>query len=133
MSLRFVKHLVLPALTLGLTLAGWTPVHAQDATFQVRFGTRRPHWESVRGTHVRVVRDTDRPDYDVFRYQGNYYAYNNNRWYRSRHQDGDYVVVEDRDVPRDFSRVPRERWRNYPQTWPNWSDDNDRHHHHHQH
>jgi len=129
MTVRFMKHLVLPALALGVVLA--VPAFAQDAPLQVRFGTRHPHWQSVRGTHVRVVRDTDRPDYDVFRYGGSYYAYSNNHWYRSHRQDGDYTAIDDRDVPRDFSRVPRERWRNYPSNWPTQDTDTDMHHHRH--
>jgi hypothetical protein len=128
MNVRFMKHAVVAALALGLAFA--TSARAQDATLQVRFGTH-PHWESVRGTHVRVIRDRDRPDYDVFRYGGWYYAYNNDHWYRSHRAEGDYRAVDDRDVPSDFQRVPRERWRNYPSTWPQRNDMNDMRRHHH--
>ena len=27
---------------------------------------------------------------------------------------GGYAAINDRDVPREFSRVPREHWQNYP-------------------
>lgn len=128
MNVRFMKHTVVAALALGLAFA--TTARAQDATLQVRFGTR-PHWESVHGTRVRVVRDQDRPDYDVFRYGGWYYAYDNDHWYRSRRADGDYRAMDDRNVPRDFHRVPRDQWRNYPSTWQQNDMDNMRHMRHH--
>ena len=59
----------------------------------------------------------DRPDYDMFRYGGNYYAYNNNQWYRSRRDRGEFRAIDERLVPRQFTMVPREHWRNYPTAW----------------
>jgi hypothetical protein len=55
--------------------------------------------------------------YDVFRYGGSYYAYDNNRWYSSDRESGEFVAMDVRSVPSELSRVPREHWRNYPTTW----------------
>jgi hypothetical protein len=91
-------------------------------TFQVSFGST-PHWAGVSGTRVEVVSGADRPAYDVFRYGGTYYAYNNNRWYSSTRDRGDYTMIQDRSVPTELSRVPREQWHNYPTTWGNQNGD----------
>jgi hypothetical protein len=113
-------------LALSLTFAMVASVQAQDrhdqrpsgttATLQVNFGTA-PHWSGVRGTHVQMMRQTERPKYDMFRYGRTYYAYNNNQWYRSNRMNGGYVYMNDRDVPREVSRVPRAHWQNYPSGW----------------
>ena len=87
-----------------------------DATLQVTFGSR-PRWGSVSGTRVMEVRSRQRPDYDVFRYGSSYYAYNNDRWYMSNRWDGTYSYVDERSVPRELRRVPRNHWRHYPQGW----------------
>jgi hypothetical protein len=87
-----------------------------SATLQVNFGTT-PHWTSVRGTRVREIRQADRPGYDMFRYGGHYYAYNNNRWYTSNRDRGSYAPIDDRSVPSELSRVPRDHWQNYPSSW----------------
>jgi hypothetical protein len=89
-----------------------------SATLQVRFGGS-PHWMGVNGTHVETVPMAERPDYDVFRYSGTYYAYDGNRWYTSARESGQFTMIDDRDVPAEFSRVPREEWRQYPGTWNN--------------
>jgi hypothetical protein len=87
-----------------------------SVTLHVTFGTT-PHWAGVRGTRVEEIPLAERPGYDVFRYGGTYYAYNNNRWYMSPRETGDFTVIDDRSVPSELSRVPREHWRNYPQGW----------------
>lgn len=138
MKVHTHKHLVLPMLALSLTLAMATQARAQgdqdrgSTTLQVNFGSR-PHWNGVRGTHVREVRSGERPDYDVFSYGGNYYAYSNNRWYKSRRQSGQYAAIDDQSVPKEFTRVPREHWRNYPTGWTdnNSSTTTPRHRHQH--
>ena len=124
MNTRRRTRLLLPLLALGLTFALVASAHAQDrqhqggtsATLRVSFGTA-PHWVDVPGTRVRTIRQGERPDYDMFQYGGNYYAYNNNRWYMSSHQSGDFAAIDDRSVPSDFSGIPREHWRNYPSAW----------------
>ena len=117
------RHLLLPLLVLSMTLATAATIrvpasHAQGtaATLQVNFGTGS-HWGTVHGTRVREIRSGDRPDYDMFRYGNSYYVYNNNRWYSSRRGRGEFRVIDDRYVPREFSRVPRDHWRNYPSGW----------------
>lgn len=119
-------RLLVPAIALGWSLA--MTVSAQAATrhnqmtsgtstsLQVNFGST-PRWQTIPGTNVREIRGDLRPEYDMFRYDGNYYAYNNNRWYRSRWDRGEFMWIEDRYVPSQFTRVPRAHWRNYPSAW----------------
>ena len=136
------KHLLLPLLALSLTLPMAAPVRAQDrhdrgpdnasVTLQVTFGNM-PHWTGIRGTRVQEIRQRERPDYDMFRYGGAYYAFKNNRWYTSRRMRGGYTVMDDGSVPRELSRVPRGHWRNYPSGWSEPNNDprhdgNGRHH-----
>jgi hypothetical protein len=116
-------HLLFPLLALGLTLAIATSAYAQyqgssstSATLRVSFGTA-PHWAVISGTRVEGIPQAERPDYDMFRYDGNYYAYNNNRWYTSRADRGEFTAIDDRSVPSELSRVPRDHWRNYPSGW----------------
>jgi len=87
-----------------------------SGTFQVTFGTR-PHWSGISDTGVEIVPMAERPDYDVFRYGGMYYVYNSDRWYSSSRESGRFTAMDDRDVPREFSRVPSGQWRNYPTAW----------------
>jgi len=136
MNLRNPMHFLLPMMALSVTLAMVAPseVKAADVSLQVRFGST-PHWVAVPGTDVRYIRQGDRTEYDVFRYGRRYYAYNadNGRWYMSRRERGRYVMIEDRAVPRELRRVPRDSWRNYPTSWEdrngrghrqNWDDRN---------
>jgi hypothetical protein len=125
---RSKKHLLLPLLALGVTIAMATSAQAQDRNYngaqrpalslQITFGSA-PHWDAVRGTNVRYIRRGDHSDYDMFRYGRNYYTYNNlnNRWYMSRSYRGRFRLIDDRAVPADFRRVPRDNWRNYPTAW----------------
>jgi len=46
-------------------------------------------------------------------------VYRDSRWYSSRRSDGEFSQMNDRDVPREISRVPRSHWRNYPSSWSN--------------
>ena len=92
-----------------------------SATLQVNFGST-PHWTGVSGTRVEMVPAAERPDYDVFRYGGTYYVYNSNRWYSSPRESGQFTMIDDRSVPSEFSRVPREQWRHYPAGWGNQND-----------
>ena len=110
----------LPILVLGMALAVAQPAHvavaATGASFQVTFGTA-PHWDGIPGTRVREIRTAERPDYDMFQYGGNYYAYNNNHWYSSCHSSGQFREIESRRVPGALSKVPSEHWHNYPSGW----------------
>jgi len=87
-----------------------------SAGLMVSFGSR-PHWAGVSGTRVEVVSAAERPDYDVFRYGNSYYAYNSNRWYTSSRESGQFTPIDDRSVPSELSKVPRDQWRNYPASW----------------
>jgi hypothetical protein len=89
-----------------------------SATLRVTFGST-PRWGNISGTRVETVPVADRRDYDVFRYDNTYYAYNNNRWYSSQRETGDFTVIDDRTVPSELSRVPRDQWHSYPATWQN--------------
>jgi hypothetical protein len=126
MTIHPKKHLLVPLLALSMTLAVAAWVSAQDrhdqggtsVTLQINFGTA-PHWEAVRGTRVRVIRQGDRTDYDMFRYGRYYYAYNhdNDQWYRGRNWRGRFMLIDERSLPAELRRVPRQHWRNYPSSW----------------
>jgi hypothetical protein len=125
MIIRPRRHMLVPLLTLCMTLAVAAAVQAQDrqhqgsgasATLRVSLGTA-PQWVDVPGTRVRTIRQGERPDYDMFQYDRNYYAYRDNRWYMSPRESGDFTLIDDRSVPSDFSGIPREHWRNYPSGW----------------
>jgi hypothetical protein len=126
MIIRPRRSWLLPLLALCMTLVMAALVHAQDrqhqgpggtsATLRVSFGTT-PHWVDIPNTRVRTIREGERPDYDMFQYGRNYYAYSNNRWYMSPRESGDFTVIDDSSVPSDFSSIPREHWRNYPSQW----------------
>lgn len=125
-------HLLLPALALSVALVAASSAQAQHRRYsgssgpaislQINFGSQ-PHWVGVRGTSVREIRrsDRDRSDYDMFRYGRHFYAYNheNGRWYMSRRYQGRFVLIDDRAVPRELRRIPRDHWRNYPAAWDN--------------
>lgn len=110
-------RLTLPMLFSVAAIAIASTAFAQvSGSFRVSFGTS-PRWETVPGTQVYVVRDVDRPNYDIFRFGGSYYVYSNDRWYTSRRMNGDFVYITDDRVPYELSLVPRERWRSYPSRW----------------
>ena len=85
-------------------------------TLQVSFGSA-PHWVSISGTRVEEMPQAERPDYDMFRIDGSYYAYDNDRWYMSREDHGDFTAIDHDAVPSGSSRVPREHWHTYPSGW----------------
>jgi hypothetical protein len=128
MDVRPKASFLVPLLALGMTLATVATVRAQNRPYERRqdsqtsltitFGSR-PHWVGVPGTSVREIRQGDRTDYDMFRYGRTYYAYNsaNDRWYASRGWRGEFVMIDDRSVPQELRRIPRNHWRNYPVSW----------------
>ena len=128
MNIRSKTRLLVPLLTLSMTIATAASVNAQnrqyqrsggpEASLQITFGTK-PHWVGIPGTGIREIRQGDRTDYDMFRYGRSYYAYNNanDRWYMSRGWRGQFVLIDDRSVPRELRRIPRNHWRNYPTAW----------------
>jgi len=136
-----IRHkiaLLTPMLALSMTLMTASLVHAQggygqssnttlSGSLQVSFG-HTPHWMDVSGTRVQEIRQDERPDYDMFRYDNHYYAYNNNRWYMSNQQDGSFNYMDSQSVPVELQKVPREHWRSYPADWQdrNYRDPQDR-------
>ncbi|HEY6194025.1 MAG TPA: hypothetical protein VI504_03200 [Candidatus Eisenbacteria bacterium] len=119
MSHRLNRFLLLPLLAVCTFFAASVPVRAQEgvsASLQINLGSR-PRWGSIRGTRVREIRSAERPDYDVYLCGGTYYAYDNDRWYSSRSGRGEFVLIDERFVPLEFSRIPREHWRHYPSAW----------------
>ncbi len=129
---RVTRHLLLPMLAIGITLATITPAHAQyrqtqssggvNATLTVSFGSE-PHWSRVSGSRVQVVHVDERPDYDMFRWGNRYYIFQDDRWYTSRRPNGRFIQIAERRVPMEISRVPRNNWRNYPDQWNDRSRD----------
>lgn len=91
---------------------------SSSATLRVTFGSS-PRWTGISGTRVAMVPMEDRRDYDVFRFDNAYYAYDSNRWYRSSRESGDFVAIDDQAVPSELSRVPRDQWHSYPAAWRN--------------
>ena len=117
MTIRPRIRVLLPLLTLTLALATATTALAQtSASFQVTFGST-PHWTSVRGTRVQEIRTDERPNYDMFRYGGGYYVYNDNRWYMSRRGRGQFRAIDERRVPSELTQVSKDHWHNYPSSW----------------
>ena len=124
MTKRLNRHLLLPLLALCLAFAVTSVAPAQAATnasLQISFGSA-PHWTSA-GYGVRRINDGEGPGYDMFRYGGNYYAYNNDQWYRSRSMRGNYRPIDRRYVPGAFAHVSRNHWRHYPTNWSGPNDD----------
>lgn len=114
---RTKRALLVAVLAAGAVLGAAT-AHAQGATFRVEFGTA-PHWQTISGTRVQIVRDDERPDYDFFRVNGRYYAYSNGDWYVSDTPTGTFSYMEPRFVPSDLHRVPTQYWYSYPSDWQN--------------
>lgn len=129
MKVRSTMQFLVMVLVLGATALVFEPVlpvggHDSQA------GTRAPapplitfssspHWVTIPGTRVVRLSDSERPDYDVFRYGSRYYLYNDGSWYRSRQPNQRFVVISERNVPLAFSAVPSDHWRSYPPGWRN--------------
>jgi hypothetical protein len=115
MITRAKKILLLPLLALGMSLI-MVSTASSDVSLRISFGSQ-PHWRAVPGTRVEEIPLAERPGYDVFHYGTSYYAYSNNHWYRSPRESGDFIMIDDATVPSEFSRIPRDHWREYPSTW----------------
>jgi hypothetical protein len=75
----------------------------------------QPEVVLVPSTSVYVVENSD---YDVFRYGGTYYCYNDGYWYRSRSASGTFVTLDVRSVPRAVLNVPSRHWKHHPHGGP---------------
>jgi hypothetical protein len=94
-----------------------------DGSFRARFRSV-PQWSFVRGTRIMDIRSGERPDYDLFRYAGSFYAFRNQRWYMTRDLRTSFSPIQRRQVPREFRRIPRSRWQDYPDGWTSYRDAN---------
>ena len=77
----------------------------------------QPAWVKVPGTTVSVIQQDQRPTYDMFAFDNQYYIYNEGYWYRSDMANGPYVSLELNAIPPEFRQVPRETWVTYPADW----------------
>jgi hypothetical protein len=104
---------------LGLTVAAYAQAGTQ---INVRFDLGQappprvvfhgePHMVYVPTEQVYVVNDPDVGDYDCFRYQGSWYAFNGGYWYRSTRWNGQWMVIHPARVPVAIYRLPQERWK----------------------
>jgi hypothetical protein len=113
---------------LVLVLGGVAPLEASLRThlgFAIGIGdapppprvvvVERPEVVVVPGTSVYVVENSR---YDVFRYRGRYYVYNDGYWYRARSYRGPFAVVDVRSVPRRVLVVPARHWKHHPHGGP---------------
>ena len=78
-----------------------------------------PTWVPVTGTNdkVRMIQQDQRPKYDIFSYDGKYWVYKKDHWFRSDALNGPYTLVAADAVPAEFEKVPKESWVVYPTNW----------------
>ena len=76
-----------------------------------------PSWTLVPGTNVSIVAQDQRPTYDMFSFNRQYYIYNDGYWYRSDLVNGPYTSLELNAIPPEFRAVPRSSWVSYPAGW----------------
>jgi hypothetical protein len=74
-------------------------------------------WERVPGTQISIIRQDQRPVYDMFSFDSNYYVYDKGFWYRSQQLNGPYISFEASTLPPEFHTVPRTSWLSYPSDW----------------
>jgi hypothetical protein len=102
-------------------LAISTPAYADDAvpTAPVVEFKVTPTWVPVAGTNdkVMMIRQDQRPKYDIFSFNNKYYVYKKDYWFSSDALNGPYTVVETSAVPAEFKVVPKESWVVYPTNW----------------
>jgi hypothetical protein len=73
----------------------------------------RPREVYVPSDQVYVVTDPAVGDYDVFRYGGAYWVFEDGYWYRGPSYRGPFVVIQPRAVPVALYRVPRAQWKHH--------------------
>jgi hypothetical protein len=75
-------------------------------------------WVPVEGTNkVLMVQQDQRPQYDIFSFDGKYWVYRKEHWFRSDTLNGTYALLAPDSVPAEFKTVPKERWVVYPTNW----------------
>lgn len=112
MTTRSIMSALLVA---GACMAFSAPAMARDRQSSSSWGIsinlgNDSQWRAVPGTSVYEMYGAH-PSYDAFRYGNNYYVYDHDQWYRSRHANGRFARINDGSVPRDFHRVSRDHWR----------------------
>lgn len=79
--------------------------------------TNAPVWVKVPGSPVMVLQSDQRPGYDMFTLNNQYFIYKDNYWYRSDIANGPYVSLELNAIPPEMHTVPRASWVAYPAGW----------------
>lgn len=124
MNTRSAMNLLLTLVVAGAALASAASAQSwqekrdtgTSSTLRVEFG-RSLHWTAIPGTRIEELPVSERTRYDVFRHGGSYYAFDDDRWFMSARERGDFREIDDRDVPDEFSAIPRDHWRAYPNRW----------------
>ena len=102
--------------------------YSSGSSFRINIDLgRHPRWNRVRGTRVYQINGPR--DYDAFRYGGNYYVRDNDRWYRSHRTRGEFVQIDDRAVPREFQQMNRGHWQQQNTGWQDRNDQRGRNRH----
>jgi len=110
-----------------LTVLASAPAFAQDPNYSTQRTSaplpptvsfrNQPAWVKVPGTTVSILQQDQRPTYDMFALDNQYYIYNEGYWYRSDMVNGPYVSLELNAIPPEFHAVPRASWISYPSDW----------------
>ena len=112
-------------LVAACSLAAVAPARAGTSVdIQLHVGDRYPGTDIVfhhapdvvvvPSSRVYCVRDCD---YDLYRYESNWYYCDGVNWYRSRSYRGPFLFIHYTNVPRAVYRVPvryRRHWRDWP-------------------
>jgi hypothetical protein len=91
-----------------------------NRTPTVSFSTA-PHWVAIPNTRVYRVRASERPGFDLFRYESRYYVYQDGNWYQAPTANGTYVEVAIGEIPYAIRMVRPNYWVSYP---PSWAEEN---------
>ena len=110
-----------------LTVLASAPAFAQDPNYSTQRTSAplpptvtfrgQPAWVKVPGTTVSIIQQDQRPTYDMFAFDNQFYIYNEGYWYRSDMANGPYVSLELNAIPPEFHAVPRASWISYPADW----------------
>ena len=115
-------HALIVALLLALVLAApaipLAPAHAQ---VQVNIGINLPAPPPVVVVpEVRTVQYVTTAPYNLFVYNGQYWAFTNGGWYVATGYNGPWIVVGPQFVPRPLLLVPVRYYHVPPGHWKQW-------------
>ena len=118
--MKSLRQFVMPALVVGLTaiatVGSFAPARGdvniyfrvgapvRPEPLRIVYATPRPRFTLIPQTHVYYV---DTGSYNVYRYGGYYYAYDNGYWFRSRAYSGPWAGVRVVQVPAPVLYVPQ--------------------------